>query len=190
MIDRDDTYYIDLVLSGDTAAYSYLVERYSDMVYSLALTMLKNETDAEDLAQEIFITAYNTLRQFRGKAKFSTWIYRITYNKAISKLRKSSRITYFEVEQLAGKHSGTEEESYSFSSGEDQLLELEKAVLALPDDEKVLIMLYYYENQSVEAIASITALSVSNVKVKLFRIRKKLKEQLEASESFYEKVIH
>lgn len=190
MIDRDDTYYIDLVLSGDTAAFSYLVERYGDMVYSLALKMLNNEADAEDLTQEVFITTYKSLDQFRGKAKFSTWIYRITYNKAISKLRKTSWITLSDIEKAANYIISNDDEQATFTSGEEQLRQLEAAVQALPDDEQVLIMLYYYENESVEAIASIISLSEANVKVKLFRIRKKLKEVLEKQNSITMPVIY
>ncbi|MBN2807425.1 MAG: RNA polymerase sigma factor [Prolixibacteraceae bacterium] len=190
MIDRDDTYYLNLVLSGDTAAFSYLVERYSDMVYSLVLKMLKNETDAEDLTQEIFISVYKSLDKFRGNSKFSTWIYRITYNKAISKLRKSNRIVLSEVEKAADMEDYDEEAQHAPASTDEQLQQLEAALQALPDDEQVLIMLYYYENESVEAIASITKLSESNVKVKLFRIRKKLKEVLERQNSITMPVIH
>jgi RNA polymerase sigma factor (sigma-70 family) len=190
MIDRDDTYYLNLVLSGDTAAFSYLVDRYSDMVYSLALKMLKNETDAEDLTQEIFIAVFKSLDKFKGNSKFSTWIYRITYNKAVSKLRKTSWIKFSEVEKAADHQTEEYGEQPGLTSSDEQLQQLEAAVEALPDDEQVLIMLYYYENESVEAIASITSLSESNVKVKLFRIRKKLKDVLEQQKSNTIPVIH
>ncbi|MDA3928375.1 MAG: RNA polymerase sigma factor [Prolixibacteraceae bacterium] len=179
MIDRNDIYYIDLTRNGDTAAYSYLVERYSDMVYSLALKMLKNQTDAEDLAQEIFIAAYKSLSSFKGGSKFSTWLYRITYNKAISRLRKTDRISLTESDQILENKSEHDFQRFGLSKDEEDIQLLQKEINELPDEEQLLILLHYFEDQSVDEIAKVTLLTVANVKVKLFRIRKKLKGKME-----------
>ena len=179
MNDRDDLYYIDLIRNGDTAAYSFLVERYSEMVYSIALKMLCNESDAEDLAQEIFISAFKSLDKFKGNAKFSTWIYRITYNKAVSILRRSKRVTVTENETYLENHGEAEHQNLGLSDEEETVAVLKKAIEDLPDEEQLLIMLYYFEDQSVDDIARITSLSAANVKVKLFRARKKLKSLFE-----------
>jgi len=180
MMNSDDLYYIDLVKNGDSSAYSYLVEKYSDMVYSLALKIIHNETDAEDLAQEVFISAYKSLTNFKGNSKFSTWLYRITYNKAISKLRKSEKVWVTEDEIFLENHSEHELQIGGISDEEETLELLSKNIAELPQEEQFLIMLHYFDNQSIEEIAQITMLSVSNVKVKLFRIRKKLKICMES----------
>lgn len=180
MNDRDDLYYIDLVRNGDTAAYSFLVERYSEMVYSIALKMLRSPIDAEDLAQEIFITAFKSLDKFKGNARFSTWIYRITYNKAVSILRRSKKVTITENERYLENHGEAEHQMMGLSDEEETIKELRVAIEELPDEEQVLIMLYYFEEQSVEDISRITSLSAANVKVKLFRTRKKLKSLFES----------
>ncbi|MFW6275762.1 MAG: sigma-70 family RNA polymerase sigma factor, partial [bacterium] len=85
---KDDNFYIEEVLKGKTNYFSYIVERYQDIVFSIAFKVLKNREDAEEMAQESFIKAYKSLHTFRGKAKFSTWMYRITYNTCISEVRK------------------------------------------------------------------------------------------------------
>lgn len=179
MTDREDKYYIDLVLSGDTSAYSYLVDRYKDMVYSLALKMLKNEAEAEDLAQEVFINVFKTLSRFKGSAKFSTWLYRITYNRSISLLRKTKRELPTHDEVYLENKGEVDFPSIDSVDSEQAIAELRKAIKWLCEEDQLLIMLHYFQQQSVEEIAAVTALSVSNVKVKLYRIRKKLKSQIE-----------
>ena len=179
MVDGDDIYYIDLIRSGDKGAYSYLVGKYSDMVYSLALKMLKNEADAEDLSQEIFIAAYKSLNRFKGNARFSTWLYRITYNRSVSWLRRSRRELFTDKVQYLERNGVGEELLLESNMHEENLQQLQLAVKTLKDEEQLLIMLHYFEDQSIDEVAAITGLSSSNVKVRLFRIRKKLKEQLE-----------
>ena len=88
MDDREEKYIIDRVKSGDKEAFSLLVDRYSDMVYTICLRMLTVEADAADAAQEVFVKVYRSMESFREKSKFSTWIYRISYNHCISEIRK------------------------------------------------------------------------------------------------------
>jgi len=178
MTEQSDIYYIDKVLKGDRGAYSYLVNRYSGMVFSMALKLLKNETEAEDLSQEVFVSAFRSLASFKGNAKFSTWIYRITYNKAITQLRKKSPEWSTDNELLLEKNGGVEFDSNLLSQEESAERLLGAAIKQLPENEQILIMLHYFEDQSMEEISVISGISVSNVKVKLFRIRKKLKELL------------
>jgi RNA polymerase sigma factor (sigma-70 family) len=184
MVNINDSYYISKVLKGDKAAFSWLVNRYSDMVYSLALKLLNNTADAEDLAQEVFISAYQSLKDYRGNSKFSTWLYRVTFNKAISKLRKVKHEILTDNEKHFENWGGSDLDSYrelvqGFSDDEEKVKVLEKVISQLSEDEKLLIMLHYYEDQSIDEISAITRISVSNVKVKLFRIRKKMKEMIE-----------
>jgi RNA polymerase sigma-70 factor (ECF subfamily) len=178
MIEKDDIFYIEQIRKGNAGAYAYLVNRYSNMVYSLVLKLLKNETDAEDLAQEVFIAAYGSLNSFKGNAKFSTWIYRIAYNKAISQLRKKN--IEFSTENDLLLENNSEPIFQSPQTDEEEKINLLQAYIRLlSDEEQLLIMLHYFENQSIEDISLVTGLTEANVKVKLFRTRKKLKDQLE-----------
>ena len=88
MENNDDNFYIGKVINGQTNYFSFIVEKYQDIVFSIALKVLRNREDAEEIAQESFIKAFKSLHTFKGNAKFSTWLYRITYNTCISEVRK------------------------------------------------------------------------------------------------------
>lgn len=176
---QDDDYYIDRVLSGDVSAYSMLISKHKNLVFSIALKILNNHEDAEEVAQDCFLKAYQSLKTFEKKSKFSTWLYRIVYNAAISRTRKK-RIDFIPMDNYV-IHNYTEDE---FSKGieeidpEEQKVMVEKAIQHLTDDEGLLITLFYKGENSVEEISNITGLSMSNVKVRLHRIRKKLHDAL------------
>jgi RNA polymerase sigma-70 factor (ECF subfamily) len=178
MAEENDIFYIERVLKGDKGAYSYLVNRYSGMVYSMAFRLLKSDVEAEDLSQEVFVSAFRSLAGFKRSAKFSTWIYRITYNKAISQLRKKRSELSTDNEVFLETLGGVDRSDEILSQEEDTGKLLGEAIKQLPEGDQILIMLHYYEDQSMEEISIITGISVSNVKVKLFRIRKRLKEML------------
>ena len=169
---KDDTYYIEKVLKGQTSYFSYIVERYKDIVFSIALKVLKNREDAEELAQESFIKAFKSLNTFKGKAKFSTWIYRITYNTCISEVRKK-RMRFTSTDDIQIQDEA-EEMNLEGIPEENREMIVKAALEKLPEDEYMLVLLYYFEEQSVDEIKSITGLTESNVKVKLHRARKKL----------------
>jgi RNA polymerase sigma factor (sigma-70 family) len=172
---KGDTWYIKSVLSGDVHAYARLVDRYKDMVFTLAARMMRNREEAEEVAQDIFLKAYQSLHTFRGQSKFSTWIYRITYNTCISKLRKHRpAVCSIEETDLAGSE-------FKETGNGLQLLELEerknmvnKALQELGEEDGFLITLYYYDDRKMDELAEITGLSRNHVKVKLFRARKRM----------------
>src|ERR1035437_5059789 len=83
-----DTFYLQQIMTGNVRAYAILVEKHKEMVFSIALKILHNREDAEEIAQDVFVKAYQSLANFKNEAKFSTWLYRIVYNTAISKVRK------------------------------------------------------------------------------------------------------
>lgn len=171
----DDIYYIEAVKKGDVAAFSFLVERYQRMVYSLALKLLKNTEDAEEMAQDTFIKAFQKLKMYEGKSKFSTWLYSITYNASISELRKRRiQFSSLEDQQLSDQDEMKMHDYFSETKKEDQERYLNLALGKLPEDDQVLVTLYYYESQSMEEISVITGLTVSNIKVKIHRARKRM----------------
>jgi RNA polymerase sigma-70 factor (ECF subfamily) len=171
----DDAYYIEAVSKGNVAAFSYLVDKYQNMVYALALKLLKKPEEAEEMAQDTFVKAYQKLDTYEGKSKFSTWLYSITYNACISELRKR-RIEFSSLDdqRMTDQDEIKMHDYFSETKKEDQERYLNHALSKLPEDDQVLVTLYYYENQSMDEISLITGLTVSNVKIKIHRARKKM----------------
>jgi RNA polymerase sigma-70 factor (ECF subfamily) len=171
----DDIFYIEAVRKGNVASFSFLVERYQNMVYSLALKLLKKPEEAEEMAQDTFIKAYQKIDSYEGKSKFSTWLYSITYNACISELRKR-RIEFKSLDdrQISDQDEQKMHDYYRETKKEDQEKYLNLALSKLPEDDQVLVTLYYYESQSMEEISMITGLTVSNIKVKIHRARKRM----------------
>ncbi len=169
---NDDNYYIEKVIAGQTGYFSYIVEKYQNIVFSIALKVLKNREDAEEMAQESFVKAYKSLHTFQGKAKFSTWLYRITYNTCISETRKKKQyFTSTDEVQISGE---AEEMNLDGIPAENREKYVKAALEKLPEDEYTLVLLYYFEDQSIEEVSKATGLTESNAKVKLHRARKKL----------------
>lgn len=166
-----DSYYISAVQAGDSESFAPLVERYSDMLYTLLCRLLQNEEDASDLLQESFIKAFRHINRFNGKSSFSTWIYRIAYNEAIDYLRKKrSKASYnIEIEEVADIAEEEIEETIETDS-ED----LQKALDKLAPKDKALLLMFYSDDLSIREMADVTSMSESNIKVKLHRLRSKL----------------
>lgn len=175
MKQTDDLYYIDAVKKGNVQAFSFLVDKYQKMVYTLALKLMKKPEEAEEMAQDTFIKAFHKIDSYEGKSKFSTWLYSITYNACISELRKR-RIEFKSLDdrQVSDQDELRMHDYYRETRKEDQEKYLALALEKLPEDDQVLVTLYYYEDQSMDEISFITGLTVSNIKVKIHRARKRM----------------
>lgn len=172
---RKDNYYIDRILKGDANAYASLVNKHKNLVFTIAVKILKNREDAEELAQDVFIKAFEVLNTFKKESKFSTWLYRIAFNMAVSKTRKKKLPTVnLETEIIENFSIDDIVPDMQELSNEEQKNCIEKALNVLPYEENIIITLFYYDDKSIEEISEITSLTISNVKVKLHRIRKKL----------------
>jgi RNA polymerase sigma-70 factor (ECF subfamily) len=147
--------------------------RYGQPVFSLIVKMTGNREDAEELTQDVFLKAFRSLSTFRGSSSFSTWLYRIAYNTAISALRKQ-KMEWLPFEEIADMAEKEAEDEVSELDGDDQLDLLQKAMEQLPPDDRALLTLFYTQEKTVDEISVITRLSRPNVKTKLHRIRKKL----------------
>lgn len=178
---QDDNHYIDRVLSGDVAAYAILVSKHKNLVFSIALKILNNREDAEEVAQDCFLKVFQALKTFEKKSKFSTWLYRIVYNAAISKTRKK-KLELVPMDNYVIQNYTKDEVSGGIDEidPEQQKAMIERAMERLTDDENLLITLFYKGENSIEEISNITGLTMSNVKVRLHRIRKKLHDELAA----------
>jgi RNA polymerase sigma factor (sigma-70 family) len=178
---KDDNEAIERVLSGDVAAYASLVTKHKNLVFSIVLKIVNSREDAEEISQDVFLKAYQSLGTFERKSKFSTWLYRIAYNSAISKTRKK-KFEMVAIEESVITNYSTDEIGRNMNDFDenDRQLRLEKALQKLPREDNLLITLYYKNENSIEDISEITGLSESNVKVRLHRIRKKLYDEMGA----------
>ncbi|HEY5686728.1 MAG TPA: sigma-70 family RNA polymerase sigma factor [Yeosuana sp.] len=175
MTTNDDIHYINLIIEGNSNAFNILVDRYKDLVFSLALKMVKNREEAEEVAQDTFIKVFKSLSQFKGDSKFSTWIYKVTYNTCLDRLKKTKReqqvvsIDDFNTNQIKSIDNALDK-----MEDEEREKAIQDCINLLPSDDAFLLTLFYFEEQSLEEIAKVIGLTANNVKVKLFRSRKKL----------------
>ena len=170
-----DTYYIQRIQAGDVACFACLLDKYSRPIHSLILKVVRSQEEAEELAQDTFMKVFKNLASFKGDCSFSTWIYRIAYNTAISSVRKKS-YEFLAIEETTLENVSEEEVTNLFGQTEstEQVQRLEVALEQLLPDERALILLFYWKEKTIEELVSITGLTASNIKVKLHRIRKKL----------------
>ena len=178
MVDIDDKIYIQQVLDGNISSFTHLVNKYKRMVFTVCFRIIKQREDAEDLAQVVFLKAFNNLHAFKGNSKFSTWIYTIAYRTSISKslVKKIETVSDdFHIE-IAEDHSFPQLEELK---DQEQQFYIQKAIEGLTEIEAVLITLYYMDECTILEIVEITGMSEANVKVKLHRARKQLKINLE-----------
>ena len=180
MKEQDDIFHVQRVLAGNTAAFAVLVEKHSEMAFTIANKIVRSREDAEEIAQDAFIKAFQSLRSFKGDSKFSTWLYRIVYNAAISHTRRKKQ-DFTQLDERVVSDTTEDEifENLDTLNAEQQSKLVNEAINKLPADESAIVTLFYLKENTIDDISQITGLSVSNVKVKLFRIRKKLHDELQ-----------
>jgi RNA polymerase sigma-70 factor (ECF subfamily) len=168
--------------AGDAAAFATLVELHAPFVYNLALRTLNNRHDAEDIAQETFLRAWQGLAQFRAEAQLRTWLYRITTNLCYNRLPKLKK----ELEALEpGDATGLPERSRPVEARvvtAELRRQLYQAVDQLPETYRLLVTLRHSDGRSYEEIAEITQMPLGTVKTGLFRARQQLRQALAALE--------
>lgn len=175
----DDTYCIEKVIRGDIQAYAILVDKYKKQTYTFALKLLKVPEDAEEVAHDAFIKAFQSLKHFRFESKFSTWLYKIVFNISMSRLRKKHLDVHSIDDHKFNNFDLPQSENlFNTLSDREQSIIVRNAVDRLPEDERTIVTLFYLNDCSVKDISDITDYSESNVKIKLFRARKKLLDML------------
>ena len=163
------------ILDGETEYFSVFLDRYSRPLYTLVVQIVGCPEDAEELLQDIFLKTFRNLNRYKGECRFSTWIYRIAYNTAISATRKKKQeFLYIEENTINNVPDEMADNVLAPAETEEQLVRLGMAIDQLSGEEKALITLFYYEEKSMEEIGEVLKLSISNVKVRLHRTRKKI----------------
>jgi len=179
MINEREIDIINQIIEGDTNLFALFIDKYGSSVFNLIKQIVSSNEDAEEVVQDVFLKAYQKLKSFKGDSKFSTWLYRIAYNTAISATRKYKRTFLFFNENAATNIPDETIDSFFEDNENEQLIEkIRNEIQKLNPDERALLTMYYHDEKSIIEVAAITGISVSNVKIKLFRVRKKLYLQL------------
>jgi RNA polymerase sigma-70 factor (ECF subfamily) len=172
---------------GDRASFRELVETHKKKVYFLALDLVKNPVDAEDISQEVFLKVFRGFKTFNRDAKLGSWLYRITYNACIDHLRKKA-LTPEPMEDAALESgfqthpqlSAARIEQDPAAAAERGILmaRIEKALAKVSPQEKAVFLLRHYEDQNLKDIAETLGLTIGSVKSYLFRAVRKLQKEL------------
>ncbi|MCU7550247.1 sigma-70 family RNA polymerase sigma factor [Chitinophagaceae bacterium LB-8] len=176
-----DTDIIQQVLKGGQQAYATLVERYQNYVFTIVLRYVKSREDAEEVAQDVFIKAYRSLADFKGTAKFSTWLYTITTTTCITFLRKKK----LEVHSLDNEKVFVVADNIDGGMSANQVEQKSKvnmvneAIKLLSPEDAQVITLFYKGEQTLEEIAQTLGKEVNAVKVQLHRARTRLKDKMQ-----------
>lgn len=179
-----DSELVARAVSGDDDAYAALVTRYSDFVYTIVVRVVGNEEDARDVAQEAFVRAYRALGRFRGDAKFSSWLYRIAVNRALTHLKQTRRrpvaMELGEVphlERTVAPSVKRSDPARDLARGE-RARAVRSAVDGLPPQYRTVVTLFYLEERSYKEVAAILGIPMGTLKTYLHRARAMLRQVL------------
>lgn len=172
-MENNDAYIIRRVIDGDTGSFRTLMERYSQQVFSLVVKIVSVEDDAEEITQDVFVKAYRNLSKFDFRSSFSTWLFRIAYNEAVSHTRRR-RIDGIPFDEAILNNLPDSRVDSFLESDNPRLAALPEAIESLSVDERALITLHYFEGLPLKEVADMMHIGESAAKVRLMRTRKKL----------------
>lgn len=171
---------VQAILAGDKNRFAEIVDQHKNLVYSILLRMTDDHDEANDLAQEAFIKVYRQLKQFKGKSKLSTWIYKITYFHGLSYLRKRKR-WFTDVNKVEVHAADNIDDEIALEELKGHVSECIRNLKPL---ERTAITLFYMEEMHVKEVAEIMNITESYVKVTVHRAKKSLKEMIK--KEYYE----
>jgi len=163
--------YIKKVLNGDTEAFRYFVMAYKNLAFSVAVSVVKDEFTAADVVQESFVKAFENLKSFKGKSKFSTWFIRIVINESYKFVQKKKIIftnESFEIEDISKDNL----------KDADQKFYVNEVLRIMAPNESLVLRLFYLNENSIKEICEMTGWDSSKVKVTMHRARKSMEEKL------------
>jgi RNA polymerase sigma factor (sigma-70 family) len=181
--DAEDVRLMRLVSGGDTTAFEQLIERHQALVAGTVARMLGSNSDVEDIAQQVFIRVWKSAGRYVARAKFTTWLLKITRNLVFNEMRRAKRHPHLpvqtepEAEELPLKDEATSTPDATLLQSELRQA-IERAITLLPEMQRMALVLRRYEELSYEEIADVLDLSVPAVKSLLFRARTELRERL------------
>ncbi len=172
-----DDLYLQLVLDGDIAKFSWFIDRYKGMAFSIAYRIVNNREDAEEVVQDAFLKAFRSLGKFRKRSKFSTWFYRIVVNTSLTRVRSATLQSSSLNEDDPGDLLVEKVEStYRDLDLSEQKALINEAMDELSAEDRLVLTLYYLNENTIEELAEITGFARDNVKMKLHRARNRIYE--------------
>lgn len=171
---QEENRLIDRILAGEERCYAELVDQYKSYAYTIALKIVNDKAEAEEAAQDAFIKAFNYLKNFNRQARFSTWLYRIVFNTAISYKRKNKLIT----EGIENKHVENPERADAAMERDDKQVFVARALRKLNEADQLAIQLFYIKEFSLEEVADMMGQNANTVKVRIHRARQRLADEL------------
>jgi RNA polymerase sigma-70 factor (ECF subfamily) len=183
---ENDKYYIEKIKQGEKQYFSYIIDNYKKIAFTLALRLVKIRDVAEDLTQDAFIKIYINIGVFDYRVKFSTWVYRIVYNTCIDYLRKEN-VQFERIDEENYRSEFITEDKIDFDSEYKSKI-IQNAILSLPGDYGFIMTLYYFEEMNTKEISNVTGQSKDNIKVKLHRGRKLL--EIELRKKYKNELVH
>lgn len=181
--DAEDVRLMQLVAGGDTTAFEQLIERHQTLIAGTVARMLGSNSDVEDIAQQVFIRVWKSAGRYVARAKFTTWLLKITRNLVFNEMRRAKRHPHLpvqmevEADEIPLKDEATATPDATLLQAELEQA-IEKAIALLPETQRMALILRRYEELSYEEIADVLDLSVPAVKSLLFRARTELRERL------------
>lgn len=168
--------YIKQVLDGDISKYGHIINLYKDMAYSIAFRILNNNEDAEEAVQDSFLRAYNALSSFKAESKFSTWLYKIVVNTSINRSKGRRQVVNdINIDDLSENLLAADVEPVLKKlDQQDRINLINLAMDKLMMEDRLLLTLYYLNENSIAEIAEITSIPGENIKMKIHRARKKM----------------
>jgi len=171
---------IGRILDGKREEYAWFVNTYSQQVLDFTLRMVSDAEDAKELAQDAFVKAFRSLGTFSFQSSFCTWICRIAYHESLNHLKRK-RFYVTDIDNVAQNQEELLDEELS-TGREERIMLMEQAIDDLPPDDRMLIHLYYYEDQPLRDIAYIMDAEPNALAQRLHRIRKKLLQMIKQKE--------
>lgn len=167
---------IGLVLDGDVQAFRHLVDRHTRIAYSTAFAVTRNHEDAEEIVQDAFLKAFSSLNSFGGRSKFSTWLFRIVYHRALNHMEKTRPQ---KTDFTSAKEDFLITQDRERLIHKDQEVYIGKALEKLNVPDRLALSLYYLNEKSQQEISALTGWSLSATKLRIHRARSKFDEALE-----------
>ncbi|MDR2542711.1 MAG: sigma-70 family RNA polymerase sigma factor [Treponema sp.] len=177
--DTDELFIVSQIVSGQKDLFRLLVRQHEKAVYGMGLSFFRNPEDANDFTQEVFLKAYRSLSGFEGRSRFSTWLYKIAYNKALNEVNRKKEY-YSLAEESSQKLVNTTETPERLALRNAASKAVRRAIEELPERFRVCVDLFYFYDRSYQEIEVITGIPVNTIKSHLFRSKVILREKLES----------
>ncbi len=159
---------------GDESAFNIIVRRYQEKIYWTAKRFLGDHDEADDVVQEVFVKAYSAFKDFRGESGVYTWLYRITVNLSLNAIRRKKVRDFLRLDELLTPHDSETPTPVEVMEHEEQQKLIERAISQLPEKQKKVFVLRYYEEMPYEEISSILKTSIGGLKANYFHAVKKI----------------